>query len=323
MSNTDTLQDYYNKENKLAWLDTLDKKDNYFINSIFSSARIHEENNQTDLCNFTKGNILSFYTGLMSINPDRLNNINSFLKTYTDWCLLNELVNDGQNHYIEVTYNDLIQCVNKNALSKSYITEEDLINWSNGNDIKGMIVNPCDLAVIWLLFEGVRGAHYKEIMDVEYSDFNIELSEIKLSTGRNLKISEACLNYIMKTKEVGSYVLPSLRELPFIDDKILRSYRKDQLDRDTKNVITNVSQLNRRITKALKDLNMDNCSLNSIIISGQIAFIKQLAKEKKISVEEYVKLPECYQAVAERYGVKTWLGSRFYASHKEQFDKEG
>lgn len=315
-------QDFYNKESKLLWLNSFERENDYFVDSIFSSASFFEREIDLDLCNFPKDRILLFYSNLFSTSADRLNNVNSMLKQYTDWCLLNDMVEDGMNHYLEIDYEDLIRCINKAAINKSYITRRDLINWSCVDNIDNSIINPCDLAIIWLLFEGVRGTHYNEILNVSYDDFNEEDNTVSLISKRRLLLSKECFDFVKKTENIETYVLPSLIEKHFIDNKVFRSYRKDQVNRDDKNDIILVNRLNRRVVNALKDLGVKNATLKSVIVSGQIEYIKLCAKQAKLNVEDYVNTGDCYKKIYERYGVKTFSARRFYASNVERFKED-
>ena len=57
----------------------------------------------------------------------KLQNINSQLKIYTDWCISNKLIeNDGQNHFAEITVKEMGTCVNKAKTENIILTKDDI-----------------------------------------------------------------------------------------------------------------------------------------------------------------------------------------------------
>lgn len=321
-----TLQEYkfnefYNNDNKLIWIETSNLKDKPLINTIFSYAKLYEESKGADICTFAGEDIKAFYEGFYSVSIDKLCNVNSYLKQYTDWCIKNELVPDHQNHFKNVDYVVLGDFISKDAVDKSFFTRDQLIQWAEECKRKMIMVNPCDLSIIWLLFEGVRGDRYKEIFDIEYNDIDPDTCIAKLSSGREIQLSRECVDFILSTKDIQTYILPSFRERQFLDDKIYRSFRKDQLDRDSRGSSNLVKQLNRRLVGVMEQLDLKNTSLKSIIACGQIDMIKNLASKANKPIEDYIASQECYEAVYKQYGVKTWIGPRFFAKYKNQFNQ--
>ena len=316
---------YYNNENKRLFLEQCDELYIGLYKSIFSSGKMYEESNRKDLFNFSKGDILSFYCGLMRTSADSLNNVNSALKRYTDWAIMESLVVDNMNHYSEVEYSNLVSCVNDAAMERSLFSIERFLTYANSmwESAEDNLVNWCDLAVIYLIFEGIRGPHYSEILSLEFND--VYDCKVRTCTGRIVEISPSCQRFVDRARMDTDYVLPSGKRMPFLDDKIFRSYRKDQMDKelDDKNIeILEVRRLQRRLSLQLEKMGYDNVTLNSIIISGQINCIQQLANKVKQPVCDFIVTNGCHEFVVERYGVKTWIGYKFYEKFKKVLDSE-
>ena len=313
---------YYNKENKCAWIEESGLKDIYLINTIFSSAELYEKSMGKDLSLFNQTEILDFYTSLGSVSIEKLYNVGSYLRQYTDWCIVNELVPDKQNNYCKIETEELRECLNKEAIFCTYFTRKQLIEWSKQSYRVDTLVNTCDLAIVWLLFEGVRGPRYTDIAYIRFGDVDYETHKIMLPSGKELQLSKECTDIVLEASHEYSYILPSLRQRPFLDDRILRSFQKNQLEREGREPILLVRLLSTRIKWLMSELGMSSATLKSIIANGQIDMIKRLAKEAKMEVKDYILTPDCYDAIYNQYGVKTWVGSKFYAKYKDQLERE-
>lgn len=316
---------YYNNENKRIFLGQCDKKYIGLYKSVFSSGKMYEESNGKDLFNFSKGDIMSFYCGLMRTSADSLNNINSALKRYTDWAITESLVADNMNHYSEVEYSNLASCVNGSAIERSLFSIERLLNYADSmwESAEDNLVNWCDLAVIYLIFEGIRGPHYSEILSLEFND--VYDCKVRTCTGRIVEISQSCQRFVDRARKDVDYVLPSGKRMPFLDDKIFRSYRKDQMNKELSDKdieILEVRRLQRRLSVLLEKMGYDNVTLNSIIISGQINYVQQLANKANQPICDYIITNGCHEYVVERYGIKTWVGYKFYEKFRKALDSE-
>ena len=69
-----------------------------------------------DCSEFTVAEIINFYKSLCSTSFYTMKNTNGFLKAYTSYCIKNNLVKDGQNHYTEISDELLKDLGNKKRL---------------------------------------------------------------------------------------------------------------------------------------------------------------------------------------------------------------
>lgn len=308
---------YYLAENKKLWLNTLDKDGSVasLAASVFSYSKELEEAKDLEIVKWSKDDILVFYTSLMSVSEDRLKNVNFLLKAYGNWCIAEHILSPGQNHFEEIDYSDLLKCTNKTVKADNYILKETLLNWANSETN-----NLCDLAAIILLYEGVKGNHYAELLSASFKDINYKEANITLksSTKRTVSFDPVWVPILQKASKENEYTLPSTRQLTYVNNNIVRAYRKDQLKDSS--YAAKLIGLNGRIKNFIEGRGINNLSLNGIVSSGQINLIKQKAKEKGVKVSDFIVSDECGEMISEKYGTVLRRPKDFYQKYKNYLE---
>lgn len=313
---------YYEEERKNRYLDYRRENGQRVNDRTFFSVTVRtEEEKGKDICEFTKDEILDFYKSVLSTSVEYLLNMTSFLNQYTDWTIMESINPDGINHYKEIELENLNNCINRQAIDNSFISREMLNmfvdNWHNG---RYDCMNGCDLSIIYLLFEGIGGKRYEDILNITFNNVDYKKKTVTILNGTEITVSDKCLELLKEASKDEKYYLPDGREFNFLDDKIVRSYRKDQVSYDTVNPVSRIHTLRDRVEKVLNNLGIMNVTLKGIQSWGQVDYVKELIRLNKITpdnIREFVLSPECEKEFKVRFDKKNVVMNRFYEKYKE------
>lgn len=262
----------YNEERKRQFLQ--EKSENSVLSnniySAFDAMEQREEKYGRDVCEWTSEEILSFFKWYSSRSIQTLIQLQNALKIYTDWCLLNGLVKDNQNHFTEITSSALCECVDTNLMNEFVLTREDFL------DIVNQLPNMTDRFIMLALFEGIPTL---QIQYIRLSD--LDDCVVKLHNGKTRNISHELSNIMHLADEEKDYVSmkDEKRRYPYVDGDILArpfiSYKGPQ---------NNFSiSIGSRVRSCSKYVGMSSgITIKSIIESGRIEYIKRYSKEHKI-----------------------------------------
>ncbi|MBC8581466.1 hypothetical protein [Zhenhengia yiwuensis] len=162
----------YDGENKMIFFNKLYDSDSPRLTCRIMLALVqvlgeYEEQEQTTLEYMTKEQILSFFKKCNSSSILSLKAYSSIITTYMSFI-------EKNNDYLNtITSEDLETCLDKEKLLKRNITEKEYIEILRLVD-KDPTINYQDLAMIVLLWRGVKGAEYVDIAEFKKKDFNYE-----------------------------------------------------------------------------------------------------------------------------------------------------
>ncbi len=272
----------YNEERKLQYIEykmdtaTLDK---YFLKNIFGKAETFEEAYGKDMAEWNAEQIISFYKWYDTCSLYSLMNINSALHTYCLWCLKNGYV--SSDCYKDVTYEMLGECVNKEELSKIFVTRKQLVKMLED------LVNPVDKFLLLALFEGIKGDYCSEITHLKTTD--IDGRYIILPT-RRIVISDMLRELCYRSAEEVEY-LPFYREdlvtyLDNSDETLIFKQNKKRVYYDDRHMDRCVTGRYKVISKYLGF--PEKLTSKKLIISGKLEFIKGLCREEGKRVEDII-----------------------------------
>ena len=318
----DREKEFYNAKNKIKWIEEVYPQKEvrrYFINSVFGKIATYERELDREICNFSKEEITAVLCGLHSTSVDYLHNVISFLHQYTNWCLAEKLVSDNQNHFLDFTYDDYVNIVGENVIKNGILTRETL----NGFVKSRYLQNLTDLAAIYLIFEGVSGSRYTDLLNLRFTDIDYKKKVCWTISGKTIPLSNDCLNVLKEASEEKEYVLPTERRMPYLDDYVVRSFRKDQADRTNRDVVLLIDILRRRVAKCLAQYEIENVTLSNIKDSGKIDFIRKNAEKKGMEVSEFIATKECRDMIIQQYGGNptSWSAKNFYAKYKDYLEE--
>lgn len=283
----------YNKEHKERFM--AERENREYLECQFKKVSFMEFELNKDVSNFTFYEILEYYKLLNSCSVGYLRVLNSQFSLYTQWCLQQNLVNDSQNHYLEVRTEDYDNCINKALMNLKIIPKNVMLNWVSE------LQNPRDQFILLGLFEGIKGKDFCELGNLRPEDVNGNI--LKLCTGRKVVISNRLKDIIehciVETMYYGMKTKDSDRKFPLVDrGYVIKDYPNTKDD-------TSDFQRGRQIYNSIQRIMQyigiyPNVSANQIFESGKLDMIQTRAKELKISCVDYIR-SEKISEVEEKY----------------------
>lgn len=278
----------YNKELKMQYIEnnkdrnlTLEKNMIRFFNSIEK----YEEYLNKDLSCFTMEEILDYYKSLGITSLESLMVMNSQFKLYTSYCQGKGIVNDGQNHYMELTTDLFMSCVNTALVNKKIITREQLISLAREQE------NPGDRFLLYALFEGIGGKRLIEISSFEKENIQKNKKAVKLCTGRVVSVTdefiesveEACEEYTYYTRNKDFDIIE--RKFKPYDNRPFKSLANAVKDDDR------YQQIYGRIQRIKKENNDSPAiTIAGLQESGRIQMIKDYGVDYNVVTDNGIKI---------------------------------
>lgn len=314
------MANYYNQQRKEEFITLMLNNADYeeakhFYPRTFGYSEVFETKYDKDLCNFNREEIMVLFKAQNAYSIKTLNTLKSVYSRYVRWCNEQGLVVDGQNHFNEITSDDIIACTNTYAIRQGIITRADLLKQIR------QLPNPIDSFILLAFFEGIEGGNSNEIVKVKLSDFKGD--EVHLCTGRVIKVSKELRNWAEEANEQKSYTLMntspdaintshSLPDSPYI----VRFKASSGKDFDEKRVR---ARLYRKCVKCFDYLGLPYCSISSLRTSGTIHMINEGANKAHLSAEEYISR-EREKAIRKQYNFRIPSISGFIKQYNQFID---
>lgn len=193
-------KDYYNPNFKNEFLSGYNNNTKHTYSSLFIHSRVVEFVLEKDIFELE----LKYLSKIFQIiDPTTINNARSFgsvMNTYINWAIEKGYKKDA-NPLEGLGYDWFDRFVDPN--SKIYISDKDLI------ELEDKLINAQDSVILRLLFEGVRGKDFSEILNIKREDIDFKNSTLKLiddETGeRTLEVSDRCMTLIKKALSEEKY----------------------------------------------------------------------------------------------------------------------
>ena len=268
----------------VLWFDNFEKFENKF---------------GKDLSQFTEEEILEGYREESSWNSLAFfRNVNIRFSHYTNWYKEN-IDEQTVNAYSEIPMSSLASI----ALGKQKI---DIVTRKDLDLICAALVNPRDQYSIVALFEGLRGSHYSEILDLRINDVDFEnLTVFVERRGKSIKISQKLADIISNAYKTYTYLLGNgrsgFRALSDLQDG--KVYHITSNSVESADPVSRGRTFQRAVDRALFDSSNGtlDISLTRIQDSGIIEFIKTRAKELGITPKEYFEEKNPTVEIYEQY----------------------
>lgn len=253
----------YNHERKPQYLaEKMQKADiSTNLRGWFEQSEYFEEKCDTDVCEWNTSQIIEFMKYIDTPRIQVLVLMKNQFALYTDWCLMNRMVRDNQNHFRELNDVDLCQCVDIEKLRRYIFTESDIAQFIN------KLPNYSDKLLILGLYEGLTP---KNMVDLKVSD--IDRDALRLSDGRRLEVSNKLLLIVEEADKETSYMALSEdgRTYPCVEtDTVFKPLAR-------KNARGGTLMLMRRFRKCLDYLGLPEMNVKDIGECGRIKYIKEL-----------------------------------------------
>ena len=254
----------------------------YYFSSLFKRVEPFEEQLDKDASNFTAYEIINMYKTLAIMSLDTIVTMNSNLSMYTQWCIQQNLVNDYQNHYLEMTRDMLASFVNKLAMDKKIVSRKQILDWCQ------QLPNPSDSFCLLGLFEGIRGGGYLELALAKIEDFHD--NTFTAYNGREIKVSTILIEYAKLSNETLEYQSISqnmTKEVNLNDNgRIIKDYPNVRRSESLPVLRRRTQSRLARIFDYVGILEYMNG--NDIRMSGVIEMANSRCKELQISGKDYI-----------------------------------
>lgn len=254
----------------------------YYFSSLFKRTEPFEEQLDKDISNFTTYEIINMYKTLSIMSLDTISTMNSNLSMYTQWCIQQNLVNDFQNHFLEINREMMASFVNKYAMNQKVVSRDKIIEWCN------QMPNPSDAFCLLALFEGLKGSGYLEIAYAKIEDFNDNI--FTSYKGRQIKVSNELINFAIlsdETLEYQSITREMKHTVNLIDNgKIIKDYPNVRANESLPTLRRRIQTKLIRIFDYLGILKWMNG--NDIRMSGVVDLINFNSKQLGITGKQYI-----------------------------------
>lgn len=253
-----------------------------YLECQFKKVSSMEYDLNKDISNFTFYEIIEYYKLLNTYSVNALRVLNSHFSLYTQWCLQQNLVKDGQNHFLELRTEDYDSCINKGLLDSKILPEKTIMEWVDE------LPNPRDQFILLGLFEGIKGKDFCELANLRPND--IDGNTAKLCTGRIIQISNKLVNIINDCISEDIYYSTTGKE-----KKTMPLIYRGYIIKDYPNTKEGVSefQRGRQIYNSIQRIMQFEgvypaINANQIFESGKLHMIKAQAKKYGINCIEYI-----------------------------------
>lgn len=302
--------EFYNNELKNRYIDYKEETTilaNGFAQRIFDSVKKFEEDLRKDVSCFTYYEICDMYKAWNEVSLSVLSTKNSFLCGYTQWCLLQNLVLDSQNHFEEFNTTVLMDCLNVMLKNKQIMDRNQVVNLARS------LRNPCDGFLILGLFEGIYGKGFSEFYDLRITDF-LETDKgifVSLNSGRTIQVSNELYNLALNANDEDKYYGVS-------EDVTYKFVPSNTIMKDFPNTVNPKANFNQRMASKIRrnknEKDFKYISSNTLKESGKIDFINRKAAEKQITAKQY--LFEYYGEVEYQFDCNIPARTTFYNKYE-------
>ena len=270
----------YNEKRKQQFLDekSVNAKISQNLQDAFSNAEQYEEKLGRDICEWTTREIIAFYKKLSTPYVQTLIVLHNALEQYTEWCLINGLVRDNQNHFSEITTEAVCRCADINALKDRVFSRKELL------DELRELPNDSDKFIILGLFEGipVKGGVMNRITIEDLSGNELILrneSGIRIAT-RTISPELCTIMYDANAETTYTSMASKHKTWPY--DLSETTVIKTILSK--KNALRgSAAQLATRMRKSFNWQGYDGVTMKSIMESGRLWFINKYCRENNLS----------------------------------------
>ena len=271
----------YNEDIKRRYIEIKERETilpTKYFETLFSNTEQYEKEYNKDICNFSLYEIKDFYKMYNTASISVLNTMNSHLGMYTQWCINEGFVIDGQNHFLELSSLDLKSYLNIAKINSSVITKDDIIKWCK------LLDNARDKFILLSLFEFGRSQNYTDIIHARLCD--IDGNNIRLYSGRTVVISDELKKFAIESSAAEEYNSSRMTKINILvdDGSIIKKFTNTDNDDE----YLSGRRIYNTVIKSLKTVNANNININNIVNSGILSMVLRRSKELNLDPVEYL-----------------------------------
>ena len=273
----------YNKDQKVRFMETGSNVVQTTMTRIFNLAEMLEILYGKDMYNFTEEQGIELLKTFRSESLESLGVLMSNIISYVDWSIENNLVDDGINHFREITKEQRDECLSIKAKDKYYSKQEimDMLEI-----LKDKPVNQFILLAPWY---SVGAKHKDEIDNVTIDDIDVNMLHLRSRKGdRKIEIDDLFRRVIIEAQETFVYYSPTFTE------RQLKGYGAFKICSNSKNDPRIELKINRSFTRVSKLVGRD-INYNTIRFSSMIHRIKEGAEKAGVTNQDFVFSDEAFK----------------------------
>ena len=274
MFNTERKEKFIAENNNFAEKELYEKR----IRFLFSQTAGLEEEYGKDLCDFSHNEIIDYYKALTTASLDRLIVTNNIFTTYGAWCLKNGYVQDGLNHYAEITSDVLNTCVNLGHQRDLFISRSELLNAIR------RFSNKYEEVIVLGLYEGLD---LTDLQNLTINDINSHKYEVRLQNERTLTVSKELISTMIESADTYEVVQMDDRKRKLYDDDkkdsplIIKLFKERSVDDRT-------SQLFNIMKRIKANYGYPWLSAANLPMIGSVNMLLELCQKEKGKTAEEV-----------------------------------
>lgn len=264
------------------------------VKNIFMKSELIEDILNKDLYNF---NLQELGKIIQNMNPYSNSVSESYFRSisaYISWAILKGLRDDNINPCRTVKANWANQFVDNTK--KIHFSYDEMVYYVE------KLYNAQDQALIWMIFEGIKGKNMSEIINLKYSNINWNTNEITLfdeeKGERKLIVSDRAMRYIVNAYKQKYYLSENENEREIIEGEFIIRNIKSPRSKD-QNI--GLQALYNRMQRIKNKLNLEFFTANAIRQSGMIYFASEIVKEKIKNREDAVIKKEDFAIIGDRF----------------------
>ena len=302
MARNEELVTPYNealKERYLTYRESQNLQIRRAMRPIFTYTKPFEERWEKDCSCFTRAEIGEMYSTLIAHSWASLIQMTSQLAIYTTWCMSQNLVTDNQNHYSELSKEDLKQYISSALKDSLVLSRKDL------EEIIKDFPNVSDQFLAIAIFEGWGGLEFSDFYQMSMDNFDFK-ENILTSNGRTMETSSLLRDLAeASSEEYDKYSHEGMLKRGYKKDDV--SIIKDASNAGESSIARNQRKIYMRLY-ALEEEYGKALGYNALRNSGRIDLVNKFLKEDKSNnVKKTYILHQ--EAINTRYGD---LGTRLY-----------
>lgn len=271
----------FNEEQKRRFIEKKKSEvtvNKFYLPSLFNNTAPREQKLDKDCCNWTVNDILSYFRYTDSYAMSTMIVDRCYLSMYCNWCMSELLVEDGQNHWDEITSEMLASCVNTYDLNKAFITREQI------DRFLPQLLNPSDKFILEGLFEGLKGKQFKDFITAKKTD--IDGNTLHL-WNRDVVISDKLRIFALDSADTFVYKAYADRDLNIpLNKKYYDNIIKPSLVKENMTDAGMARWMMDRLNSIADYLGLPNeVTANKVCMSGKLDCIKRIMKEEGDDLE--------------------------------------
>lgn len=247
-----------------------------------------------DLCDFTLIEIMEMYKLLNYTAIEAIVVMNNTLIHYTDWCLSENLVANGQNLYQTLTSDVLMSLLNRAVIDHQIVSRDTVLSWTE------QMKNPRDRFIVLSIFEfGKSKKDFENIIYAKLEDINEDTHEMKLHSGRIVHVSEELISCAKLSNIILELTTPYGRNAKLEDNGTI--INKPGRAVDTPHNLGRC--VYNALTSITKELNIGYMTAERINASGQVYMTNELARKHGVSGKDVLYNETLRREINNQYGI--------------------